>query len=420
MSNKKPIPKSQKQLSEDSRDPLLNQGATPSINPKRRELQRSVKDDDVKNFSIGLRDIDEAIFYYFENVIRPTVIRNGAQINVPVLYGSPERWKSVQKDGFYRDRNGKILTPLIMLKRDSVEKNRQLGNKLDANNPINFGIFEKRYSKKNIYDRFSVLTNRDEVKEYQGVVIPDYVNLNYSCMIFTQYVEQMNKLIESINYASDSYWGDPSKFNFRAMIDNYTTVTEVNQGQDRVVKTNFNISLLGHIVPDSINAALQGSGKFYSKSRLSFGLETVEDITAIERNRYSIARTNSTRSKFYDKAGETLQNITIEEPMTAEQKAYVTLQRIYSSTNTPVIVDPIAGTVTWTLLSFAPVPSGFPDPPDKETFQFFINGLIVEAEGIVTIEETADSFPVVVTINQNNLGFSISDTDEYTIIGKFN
>ena len=28
------------------------------------------------------------------------------------------------------------MTPLIMLKRDSLEKNRQLGNKLDANNPI--------------------------------------------------------------------------------------------------------------------------------------------------------------------------------------------------------------------------------------------------------------------------------------------
>ena len=34
------------------------------------------------------------------------------RLNVPVLYGSPERWKSVQKDGFYRDKNGKIQAPL--------------------------------------------------------------------------------------------------------------------------------------------------------------------------------------------------------------------------------------------------------------------------------------------------------------------
>jgi len=237
MANNKPIPKTQKQISEDTREAYLNQGTTPSINPKRREIQRSVKDDDVKQFSIGLRDIDEAIFYYFENVIRPSVIRNGKQVNVPVLYGSPERWKAVQKDGFYRDRNGKIMTPLIMVKRDSLEKNRQLGNKLDANNPINFGIFEKKYSKKNVYDRFSALSNREPIKEYQGVVIPDFVNITYSCIIFTQYVEQMNKLVESINYASDAYWGDPNKFNFRAMIDSYTTATEMTQGNDRTVRT---------------------------------------------------------------------------------------------------------------------------------------------------------------------------------------
>lgn len=420
MSNNKPIPKTQKQLSEDSREPYLNQGATPSIDPKRRELQRAVKGDDVKQFSLGLRDIDEAIFYYFENVIRPSVIRNGKLTNVPILYGSPERWKAVQKDGFYRDRNGKVMTPLIMIKRDSLEKNRQLANKLDANNPINFGIFEKKYSNKNVYDRFSALSNRDQIKEYQGVVIPDFVNITYSCIIFTQYVEQMNKLVESINYASDAYWGDPNKFNFRAMIDNYTTTTEMSQGQDRTVRTNFNITLLGHIVPDTINTALQGSGKFYSKAKVSFGLETVNDIEEVERNRFSIARTNSTRSKFYDKAGESLNLITIEEPMTAEQKAYVSLQKIYSSTFTPVTVDVNAGTISWTTLTFATPPEGFPNPPDKETFQVFINGLIVEREAIISIQETGGTSPVVVTFDIVQLNFGIDSTDEFTIIGKFN
>lgn len=420
MANNKPIPKTQKQLSEESREAYLNQGATPSIDPKRRELQRSVKEDDVKQFSIGLRDIDEAIFYYFENVIRPKVIRNGKEVNVPVLYGSPERWKAVQKDGFYRDRNGKIMTPLIMIKRDSLEKNRQLGNKMDANNPVNYGIFEKKYSRKNVYDRFSVLTNREEVKEYQGVVIPDFVNITYSCIIFTQYVEQMNKLVESINFASDAYWGDPNKFNFRAMIDTYTTATEMSQGEDRSVKTTFTLTLLGHIVPDAINTVLQGNSKFFSKAKVHFGLETVSDVAEVERNRYSIARTNSTRSKFYDKAGEDLNLISIEEPMTAEQKAYVSLQKIYSSTNTPATVDGGAGTLSWDTLSFATPPDGFPNPPDKETFQVFINGLIVEREAILSIAQTGGTAPVVVTFDLIQLGFSISTTDEYTIIGKFN
>jgi len=279
MSKYKPIPKNQQELGEENVNPKLISGRSNTANPKHREYQRSVKDDDTQRFSVGLRDIDEAIFYYFENVIRPSVIQNGSKKNVPVLYGSPERWKSVQKDGFYRDRNGKIVTPLIMIKRDSLERNRSIGNKMDANNPHNYGIFEKKYSKKNVYDRFSALNGtRDQVIEYQGVVIPDYVNITYSCMLFTSYIEQMNTLIEGINYASDSYWGDPNRFSFRAMIDTFTTTTELTQGQDRTVKTDFTIQLLGHIVPDTINTQLQGSNKFFSKSKVLFNLETVKDI----------------------------------------------------------------------------------------------------------------------------------------------
>ena len=278
----KVLPKSQVELSQNTIETYTNQGKVPAPDPKRRVDQRSVKNDDTKRLSIGLKDLDEAIFYYFNNVIKPSVIQNGTQKPVPVLYGSPERWAAVQKDGFYRDKNGKIQVPLIMIKRDSVEKNRTLGNKMDANNPTQFGVFEKKFSKKNTYDRFSVLNTRSIVKEYQGVVIPDYVNLVYSCTIFTEYVEQMNKLVEAVNYASDAYWGDPEKFNFRAMINNYTTTTELIQGQDRSVKTNFQINLLGHIIPDGINTLPQGNAKFFNKASVLFGVETVNNINDLE------------------------------------------------------------------------------------------------------------------------------------------
>ena len=60
-----------------------------------------------------------------------------------------------------------------------------------------------------------------------AVIIPDYVTLTYQCSIYTYYIEQMNKIIESINNASDSYWGDPERFNFTAKIDTYNNTTEV-------------------------------------------------------------------------------------------------------------------------------------------------------------------------------------------------
>ena len=38
-----------------------------------------------------------------------------------------------------------------MLKRESIEKRRDLGNKLDANNPHMFYTFEKKFSQENIF-----------------------------------------------------------------------------------------------------------------------------------------------------------------------------------------------------------------------------------------------------------------------------
>ena len=213
----------------------------------------SRKDDTVRDVSIGLQDHDEAIMYYFNNVIKPSVIVNGNRTNVPIMYGSPERWKSVQKDGYFRDKEGKLQVPLIMFKRDSIEKRRDLGNKLDGNNPQLYYTIQEKYTKRNQYDNFSVLQNRIPQREYHTVVVPDFIRLTYTCTIWCDYVAQMNKLIEMINYTSDSYWGDKEKFKFNAKIDTFSNTTEIQQGDNRIVKTDFGLTLQGYLVPDSIN-----------------------------------------------------------------------------------------------------------------------------------------------------------------------
>ena len=225
------------------------------------------KDDTVGEVYIGLEDHDKAIAYYFENVIKPHVLVNGDRVKVPVLYGSAERWKTVQQDGYYRDKEGKIQTPLIYFKRDSIEKRRDLGNKVDGNNPQLYYTFQERYTKRNQYDNFSVLQNRKPQKEFHRVVIPDFIKLTYTATIWCDFISQMNGLVEAINYSSDSYWGDPERFKFNAQINNFGNITEINQGDNRIVKTNFTIDLQGYLVPKSINKLLsQQSQKSFSKS----------------------------------------------------------------------------------------------------------------------------------------------------------
>tara|TARA_R110000796_G_scaffold1868_1_gene7580 strand:+ start:959 stop:2221 length:1263 start_codon:yes stop_codon:yes gene_type:complete len=414
----KPTPKRQAEISQDAIETYNNASKqqTPDDIKKNRGYNRTVKGDDVKQFSIGLRDIDETIVYYFNNVIKPFVQQNNNRVPVPVLYGSPERWAAVQKDGFYRDKNGKIQTPLIMFKRESIEKNRSLGNKLDANNPNNFGIFQKKYSKKNIYDRFGTLSNRVPVKELYGVIIPDYVNITYSCIVFTEYIEQMNKIVESINFASDAYWGDPERFNFRAMIDSYTTATELNKGQDRTVKTTFNISMMGHIVPDSINASIANMNKFYSKSSISFGLE-VDGNSEILNARANTPISANPKGRFFDSiAGKTeITNISYSG-MSQEDKDYLGTTTVVDSNITSNTVDTGLNSITFNNVSFLSPPTGFPALGIQD-FKVFINGVIAELSAISSIQETGNN--ITITFN-NNLGYSITSEMEIMIVGKLN
>ena len=405
---RKPIPKTQVELSQETITPYLNNGKAPVPANKRRENQRTRKNDEVKDFSVGLKDIDSAIVYYFQNVIKPSVIQNGIRVPVPFIYGSPERWASVQKDGYYRDKDGKMQAPLIMFKRDSVEKNRALGNKMDANNPIHYGVFEKKYSGKNIYDAFGILTNRIPVREFYGVIIPDYINIVYSCTIFTEYVEQMNKIVESINFASDSYWGDPERFKFRAAIDNYTTTTELVEGSDRTVKTTFQIKMAGYVVSDTINTSVANPRKFFSKSAVSFKIETagnVEVLNAAARSPLSQAPT-----RFYDTAFTVSQGGgtgTGGSGMTAEQIAYVGM----SST---ALADSVTiTTATFNSKTIPTPPTGFPIL-DEGDFQVYINGVLIPVANRTTVQSGSN-----ITVTFNDLGFTLDSSDQVLLVGKF-
>jgi hypothetical protein len=238
-----------------------------------------MKNDTVKDISVGLQDIDEAIMYYFTNVIKPNVVQNGQQIAVPVIYGSPERWKSVQADGFYRDNSGRLMAPLIMFKRETIEKDRTLGNKLDGNKAHLYQVVGSKYNARNAYDNFDILNNRKPSEQYYISVVPDYVTITYSCIIFTDFVEQNNKLVEAINFASDAYWGDPARYKFRSMIDSFTTTTLLEEGTDRAAKSTFTIKVNGYIIPNTVNKDMAvARSKFYTKSQVVFTMETTGSL----------------------------------------------------------------------------------------------------------------------------------------------
>ena len=244
----KPLPRTQRRL--EGRE--LNRGLQ-----RGRGSETNQRKDNVKNISIGLMDVDAAIMYYFNEVIKPTTTINGQEVKVPVYYANAERWNSIQKQGYVRDVKGSLITPLIVFRRVSMEANETMPiDKLDANDPKQFYTFEKKYSPQNRYDNFSALQGVVPIRERYSVVVPDYVTIQYEGVIWTDYIEQMNDLIEAINYSQGSYWGDPERFKFRTSIAEFSDATEVPTDGDRIVKTTFNMELHGYVIPDSLNKEL--------------------------------------------------------------------------------------------------------------------------------------------------------------------
>jgi hypothetical protein len=413
----KPIPRNQSEVTQTELPlPYLNQGRAISETTfsKNRGTDYSMKDDTVKDVSIGLEDLDNAVLYYFENVIKPTVIQNGQRLAVPVIYGSPERWKAVQADGFYRDRSGKLMVPIIMFKREGFDKNRTLGNKLDGNKVHNYQVVGTKFNQRNIYDKFSVLTNRIPSEQFYISPVPDYLTVNYSCIVFTDFVEQNNKIVEAIEFASDSYWGDPNRFKFKANIDSFSTTTLLEQGQDRAAKSTFNIKLFGYIIPDTINKDLATArSKFYTKAQVIFDLETVEgDIDQL-----NVAATKTPKnvvgSTSFIGGGNNITNTTISiSTAAAGDLTYLNtnitkIATTVTAPNTSVFAG--AAVLQPTALSTLP-------PTTVNNFVFYINGQNVPAS-YVTLSEGGGN--VTFTFNTTSLGYVLESNDEIVAIGKF-
>lgn len=400
---KKPTPKTQSQLTREqigAYDPT--RGTVPASSKQNRENQISLKDDITKLPIVTLRDIDEAIFYYFKNVIKPTVKQNGTVIDVPVLYGSPERWAAVQKDGFYRDKNGKVQVPLIMFRKSNIEKDRTLGNKLDGNEVNNFIIYEKKYSKRNIYDRFSILTNRQPNKELYGVVVPDYVTVTYQCTLYTDYVEQCDKLIEALNFASDSYWGDKDRYRFRARIDSYTPTIEMAQGTDRAVKATFNIILHGYIITDTYNRDRANLKKFYSKSQVNFGFETVGDLETLQAA--AAAPENQAPTRFFDSGASGGGG-----GMSQQEIDYIKL-------NSTAVADLItSNTATFNSKTIVVPPAGF--ATGDANFQVYVNGQFIPN---LQFDIAQVGGNIEVTFDTVAIGYEMLEQFEILLVGKFN
>jgi hypothetical protein len=232
-----------------------------------RALQYSIDKEFVKG--VKLIDIDTTIAEYMIDTIIPDVEEQGNVIKVPLLYGNAERWNNARKDGYLRDQRGKIQLPLLMFKRNSIERDASLAQFKDLNTLPAY----RKYSPTNRYERFTLQANPTPVYEQYFISVPDYVTISYEVMIWTSFTEHMNKIVEAFQYATDRYWGSETGYKFRARIDSFDTTQEVSEGSERVIRTTFTVSVNAYLLPETYDES-PTIRKSFTPKKVTFGVET--------------------------------------------------------------------------------------------------------------------------------------------------
>ena len=235
--------------------------------------------DYTKNYAITLKDIDTSVMNHIKNIMKPTVREANEMIKVPVLYANEERWKSVRKNGVLRDKNGSVMLPLIIMRRTDLSMNPDMP--LSFDNDVQ-GKFIKvarnnKWSKDNQYDRFTVQTGKKPVQEILYTGMPDFVVCNYSIMMFTNYMEQMNLLNNLWIEHLETYFGDSEDYKFLSSLDgSISDSSEMSADGERLIKNEFSLSIKGYMIPEFTNTIFGTTSevtKELTPSKIVFGFE---------------------------------------------------------------------------------------------------------------------------------------------------
>ena len=381
-------------------DPLKNL-------PKNRAFQYK-KESIEKGKGVKLYDVDLAIAEHMIDTVLPTVEIFQEKQKVPVVYGNPERWKSVQKEGYLRDRNGMLQIPLVMFKRNSISRDDSFANTM--NRHVSYPSVS-RYSKKHKYDKFSAMTGTKRPVELYDVVMPDYVNITYEVIIWTDFTEHMNKIVEAFQYATDEYWGDKGGFKFRVKIDSFDNTTEISEGSQRIVRTNFTMAVYAYLLPEQFDNETTHKKSLRPK-KVVWGTET--DLTGLGN-------------------GGSVTNSKIEKQLYNEYSDIIDFMSIRGSKEA-TFVD--ADTFKLTNVELPKLPPDLVGVFDtNDWFRVYINGVFVpntkySYTGSYSENEiyfnfntgslsVSGSYPTDLQSTTTDLGYILESSDEFGVTGKF-
>lgn len=338
---------------------------------------------------VSLIDVDSTIAEYMASVIIPDVEENGNKIKVPLIYGNAERWNNARKDGYLRDQRGRIQIPLVMFKRNSIDRNANLQHFREQ---LTIPAVRK-YTQKNRYERFTLQNNAGPAYETYSVHVPAYVTITYEVMIWTSFTEHMNKIVEAFQYASDRYWGKEDGRRFVTRINGFENQQEVGQGSERIIRTTFTMVVNAYLIPEKYNEKPTVKKQLTPK-RVQFSVET--DLTGDA----------FTNNSLYNEYAKVIDFIGLKSVQTGEFVNSNTIK--LTNVRKPVLPNELIGvfdTQNWFRVY---INGDFISPGNYVNGTFVPNYQYVYSAGLNEIVFTF-----------SGLSFAIDANDEIEITGKF-
>lgn len=284
--------------------------------------------------SVGIEDIDRAVFDLFNTRLAFETKVNNQTNRVPVIFASGERFALTRRDNPLRDNNNVLILPLISIKRGAIGHKTQadvFGTAINIRKTSDYYI-KKRLDKsdrdyqkvtnnlrlKNQKDvatrshitntgttpgtqaavgevasrrqggpltfrdpqKFKLLSNdlTNNIYEFITVPYPKFVGITYNVIFWTQYMQEMNQLIETFMMKFDGqapeFLLETSKgYKFTAFVQNTFTNSDNFDdftNDERIIKMSFDIKVPGYIIAPEHPGLPSPFRKFVSAPQINF------------------------------------------------------------------------------------------------------------------------------------------------------
>ena len=286
--------------------------------------------------SIGIEDIDRAIFQLFDNKISFEVSHKGTLQKVPVIFASGERFALTRRKNPIRDSENALILPLVSIMRQNIDfspaqagKKTAIAFREQENYVIKYRLSEKDRKYQNIINKqglknqlnvssknnfilntptpgFSVKpdavsTRRSSANigfssvanvslgenlgrnmfEIIEIPYPEFVAVTYDVVFWTQYMKQSNQMIETLllNFTGQgeeipmtTAGGYQLVAFFTGPFSNSGTNLDEFTESERIIKHSFSVTIPGYILNPKHPGMPKLLRSYVSAPEINFGI----------------------------------------------------------------------------------------------------------------------------------------------------